>query len=121
MKMLELLWDDKSTMFFTDGINNYGLNYWDIPKEELREYVDPELVVCVSELSPDGDGQVDHYYDDDSWVVDGTIVMNYIEDYMKTQPVIVEYSDGISDGEIFIVVEGDNGYHESLMEQFGRC
>lgn len=117
MKTLELLLDDGDTVYFTDGEHNYGLNYWFIPKEDLRDYADQDLVSYTSEPSPDGDGCVDYYYDDDSWDVDGTIVMNYIEDCVKNGMNIVENDYEAGDGEIFMIVEGDNGYHESLMER----
>ena len=117
MKVLELLWDDGDTVFFTDREHNYGLNYWNTPKEELREYVDPELVSYTSEPSTDGEGTIDYYYDDDSWDVDSTIVMNYVEDCVKNGMNIVENDYEAEDGEIFMIVEGDNGYHESLMER----
>ncbi len=117
MKGLELLWDDGDTVYFTDGEHNYGLNYWHISKEDLREYVDQDLISYTTEPSPDGDGCIDYYYDDDSWEVDGTIVMNYIEDCVKNVMNIVENDYEAGDGEIFMIVEGDNGYHESLMEQ----
>ena len=117
MKTLELLWDDGETVFFTDGEHNYGLNYWFIPKEELRDYADQDLVSYTTEPSPDGDNCVDYYYDDDSWEVDGTIVMEYVEDCVKKGINMVENDYEAGDGEIFMVVDGDNGYHESLMER----
>lgn len=117
MKSLELLWDDGDTVFFSNNEYNYGLNYRDIPKEDLREYVDRDLVSYTSEPSPDGDGGVDYYYDDDSWEVDSTIVMNYIENCIDSGVDIVENDYEAGDGDIFMVVEGDNGYYESLMEQ----
>lgn len=114
MKNLKYLYDDGETVFFTDGNLNYGLNYFYIPKEELREFVNPDSLPYTVEQ--DEDGFPEYYYDDDSWDVDGDIIHGYIMNYLsKGGEIIIDGSDA-SEGEIFIVNENDNGWYETLME-----
>ena len=47
--------------------------------------------------------------------------MNYIEDCVKNGMNIVDNDYEAGDGDIFMIIEGDNGYHESLMEQLDKC
>ena len=41
-KNLEYVHDDGETVYLTDGVNYYGLNYHNIDKSELREYANIE-------------------------------------------------------------------------------
>ena len=122
MKVLELLWDDGDTVYFTDGEHNYGLNYWYIPKEDLREYADQDLVSYTTEPSPDGDGCIEYYYDDDSWEVEFEMVEEYIKDYIKYDCGISESGDsiGASQGGMFYIKEGDNGWYETLIDNLKK-
>jgi hypothetical protein len=114
MKNLEYVYDDGDVLFLTDGTNYYGLNYNDIDKSELREYTNIE----PTEVEKDEDGDLSYYYDDDSWEVDYEILEEYIKDYFKYDCEIVESGEELaaSQGAIFKVTEGDNGWHESLMK-----
>ncbi len=114
IKNLEYVYDDGDVLFLSDGTNYYGLNYNDIDKSELRDYANVE----PTEVEKDEDGDLSYYYDDDSWEVDYEILEEYIKDYFKYDCEIVESGEELaaSQGAIFKVTEGDNGWYESLME-----
>ena len=105
-------------MYLTDGHGYYGLNYYEIDKAELREYADIE----PTEVEKDEDGDLYYYYDDDSWEVDYEILEEYIKDYMKNGWEIVESGEEkeASQGAIFKVKEGDNGWYETLIENIKK-
>ena len=111
---LEYVYDDGDTIYLTDGDNYYGLTYTNIDKSELREYADIEPI----EVEKDEDGDLCYYYDDDSWEIDFEIIEEYIKDYIKNDWSISESGDsvGASQGGMFYVREGDNGWYETLIE-----
>ena len=111
---LEYVYDDGEVMYLTDGNGYYGLNYHNIDKSELREYADIEPV----EVEKDEDGDLSYYYDDDSWEVDFEIIEEYIKDHIKHGWNICESGEdiGASQGFMFKIKEGDNGWYETLME-----
>ena len=104
---------DGETAYLEDNQKNiYCLDISSIGKEYLREYADIE----PSEVEKDEDGDLSFYYDDESWEVDYGIVEAYITDFIKRGCEIVESGDSAKDGDIFKVIEGDNGWHESYMD-----
>ena len=55
-------------------------------------------------------------YDDDRWDVDSDIIEKYVADIVKKKYEIKNNGSDANDGELFRVVEGDNGWFEHLME-----
>ena len=55
-------------------------------------------------------------YDDDRWDVDFEIIEKYVADYVKKKYEIKDNGSLANYGEIFRVIEGDNGWYEHLME-----
>jgi len=113
IKNLGYVYDDGDTLYLTDGSNYYGLNYHDIDKSELREYANVE----PTEVEKDEDGDLCYYYDDDSWEVDYEILEEYIKDYITSDCDIYESGDSpaASQGAIFKIYKGDNGWYETLI------
>ena len=109
---LKYVYDDGEVLYLTDDKEYYALNYYDIPKEELREYADiePEYV------EKDEDGELSYYYDDDSWEIEFEMLEEYIKDYIKYGYKIYETGDAPEtiDGAIFKVNKNDNGWYETL-------
>tara|TARA_R110000744_G_scaffold224146_5_gene342767 strand:- start:920 stop:1294 length:375 start_codon:yes stop_codon:yes gene_type:complete len=110
---LEYVYDDGEVIYMFDGKEYYGINYHNIDKTELREYSNIE----PTEVEKDEDGELSYYYDDDSWEVEFEMVEEYIKDCIKYDCGVSESGDSIGalQGGIFKVVEGDNGWYESLM------
>ena len=110
---LEYVYDDGEVIYMFDGKEYYGINYHNIDKTELREYSNIE----PTEVEKDEDGGLSYYYDDDSWEVEFEMVEEYIKDCIKYNCGVSESGDSIGalQGGIFKVVEGDNGWYESLM------
>ena len=110
---LEYVYDDGEVIYMFDGEGYYGLNYHNIDKSELREYSNIE----PTEVEKDEDGDLSYYYDDDSWEVEFEMVEEYIKDCIKHNCGISKSGDSIGalQGGIFKVVEGDNGWYESVM------
>jgi hypothetical protein len=110
---LEYVYDDGEVIYMFDGKGYYGINYHNIDKAELREYSNIE----PTEVEKDEDGGLSYYYDDDSWEVEFEMVEEYIKDCIKYNCGVSESGDSIGalQGGIFKVVEGDNGWYESLM------
>tara|TARA_R110000803_G_scaffold43972_4_gene93377 strand:+ start:4915 stop:5289 length:375 start_codon:yes stop_codon:yes gene_type:complete len=110
---LEYVYDDGEVIYMFDGKGYYGINYHNIDKAELREYSNIE----PTEVEKDEDGELSYYYDDDSWEVEFEMVEEYIKDCIKYDCGVSESGDSIGalQGGIFKVVEGDNGWYESLM------
>jgi|TARA_R110002167_G_scaffold251693_1_gene457938 hypothetical protein len=110
---LEYVYDDGEVIYMFDGKEYYGINYHNIDKTELREYSNIE----PTEVEKDEDGELSYYYDDDSWEVEFEMVEEYIKDCIKYNCGVSESGDSIGalQGGIFKVVEGDNGWYESLM------
>ena len=110
MNNLSYVYDDGETLYLTDGTNYYGLNYNEIDKSELRDYANVE----PTEVEKDEDGDLSYYYDDDSWDVTYEILEEYIKDYIISACAIYE------SGAIFQVVEGDNGWYETLINHLKK-
>ena len=112
IEKLEYAYDDGEVLYFTIDEEYYALNYYDIPKEELREYatVEPEHV------EKDEEGDLSYYYDDDSWEVEFEMIEEYIKDYIKYDYKIYESGDAPEtiNGAIFKVHKNDNGWYETL-------
>ena len=118
IKNLEYVYDDGETMYLTDGSNYYGLNYDNIDKSELIEYANLE----PSDVEKGEGGELYYYYDDVNWEVTPEILEEYIKDYFKYDCGISESGDSVSasQGGIFKIVEGDNGWYESLMKHLKK-
>jgi hypothetical protein len=115
MKKLDIVHDDGETMYLTNGKEYYALEYYYMPKEELRDFAD----VKPDYVYKDEDGDTCYEYDDDCWDVDSEIVKNYIDDYIERGYKIYESGDhpSVVDGDIFKVYKNDNGWYETL-EQY---
>ena len=110
---LTLQFDDGETAYFVDTNNNYYcIGYYYMDKSELREYADVSPISAYK----DEDGDMCFDYDDDRWDVDSDIIEKYVADIVKKKYEIKNNGSDANDGELFRVVEGDNGWFEHLME-----
>tara|TARA_R110000787_G_scaffold155819_6_gene269631 strand:- start:2500 stop:3003 length:504 start_codon:yes stop_codon:yes gene_type:complete len=118
LNKLSYVYDDGETLYLTDGTNYYGLNYNSIDKSELREYANIE----PTEVEKDEDGELSYYYDDDSWEVSHEIIEEYIKDYLTSGCTIYGTGDCVaaSQGAIFQVVKGDNGWYETVVNHLKK-
>jgi hypothetical protein len=118
-KDLNLLYDDGSAVFYTDGKKFYALEYHYVDKDIFREYAGVEP--SYSYLDEDGD--VCHEYDDDAWDLEFEHIDEYVQEYWKKGYRILESGDdlnGNNEDMLFEVKEGDNGWHETLLEKIRK-
>jgi len=110
---LTLQFDDGETAYFVDVDNNYYcIGYYYMDKSLLRDYAN----VSPIDAYKDEDGDMCFDYDDDRWDVDSDIIEKYVADIVKKKYEIKNNGSEAEDGELFRVVEGDNGWYEHLME-----
>tara|TARA_R110000824_G_scaffold206477_4_gene391561 strand:- start:124 stop:495 length:372 start_codon:yes stop_codon:yes gene_type:complete len=112
-RIFSITYFDGETTYLEDSEKNiYCLDVFSLSKEDLRGYTNIE----PTDVEKDEDGDLSFYYDDDSWDIDYDIVEAYITDFIKRGCEIVESGDIAKDGDIFKVIEGDNGWHETYMD-----
>ena len=110
----EIFHIDDEIAILTRGGKYYGLNHRDMHKADLRDYANDESIIYTTEENEDGG--LDFYYDDDSWEVDCEVIEGYAKMYVNKQLNIADDGDSVEygDGQIFKIIDGDNGWMEMV-------